>query len=112
MTKILAIHDWKEFKQGKSEIGMPFPILLIVNDWQLYGKWIILLNKLKLRELSRRFVEKIAAGFLKVVLIFLIQPVSFVLLISLAARVIMKGIPWNRISLHVSTRSSFYAETP
>ena len=53
----------------------------------------ILLNKLKLRELSRKFIEKIAAGFLKVVLIFLIQPVSFVLLISLAARVIMKGIP-------------------
>ena len=67
-TRILVVHDWKEFKQGKSKIGMLFPILLIIYDWQFYGKWIMLLKKLKFRKLSKKFVEKIAAGLFKVVL--------------------------------------------
>ena len=68
MTGILVVHDWKKFKQGKSKIHVLFPILLIIKDWQLYGKWIMLLNKLKFRKLSKKFVEKIADGLFKVVL--------------------------------------------
>ena len=68
------------------------------------------LINLGLGEISRKFVEKNAAHLLKVVLVFLIQPVSFVLLIFIAARLVMKGLTLNSIFLHVSTRSSLYAE--
>lgn len=111
MTRILVVHDSKDFKQEKSKIDIHFSLLLIINDWQLYGKWIIFLNNLRFRGISRKFVEKNAADLFKVVQGFLIQPVSFVLLIFLAARFIMKGLTLNSIFLHVSTRSSLYAET-
>ena len=55
-------------------------------------------------------MKKNAADLFKVVLVVLIQPVSFVLLIFLAARLIMKGLTLSSIFLHVSTRSSLYAE--
>lgn len=38
VTRILVVHDLKGFKQGKSKIDIHLPLLLIVNDWQLYGK--------------------------------------------------------------------------
>ena len=41
MTRILVVHDSKDFKQGKSKIVIHLPLLLIINDWQLwkmYGK--------------------------------------------------------------------------